>query len=116
MATTLLLDRDGWDLALDALGNWALASEPYSQTQDVASAVRVVQGEAYYNTTLGVPYFSDVLGREFPSQLFRAKARQAALTVPGVTDAAAFLNLSPDRVLSGQIQIRSDSGVQVVSL
>lgn len=116
MATTLLLDRDDWDLCLDAAGNWALASEPYSQTQDAASAVRVFQGEAYYDMSLGVPYFSDVLGKYQPTQLMRAKAQQAAMTVPGVTDALAVLVTNPDRVLTGQIQIKTDGGIQVIAL
>lgn len=116
MATTLLLDRDGWDLCLDAAGNWALATEPYAQAQDAASAVRVFQGEAYYDTTLGVPYFSDVLGRYQPTQIMRARAQQAALTVPGVTDAKAVLVTNPNRELTGQIQIQTASGEQVIAL
>lgn len=116
MATTLLLDRDNWDLCLDASGNWALASEPYSQSQDAASAVRVSQGEAYYDTTLGVPYFTDVLGRYQPTQILRARAQQAAMTVPGVTDANAILVTNPTRQMTGQIQIKTDSGDQVIAL
>lgn len=107
MATTLLLDRDDWDLCLDASGNIALASEPYSQAQDAASACRVFQGEAYYDTTLGVPYFSDVLGRYQPTQILRARMQEAALTVPGVTDATAVLVTRPNREMTGQIQIKS---------
>ena len=107
MATTLLLDRDDWDLCLDAAGNIALASEPYSQAQDAASACRVFQGEAYYDTTLGVPYFSDVLGRYQPTQILRARMQEAALTVPGVTDATAVLVTHPNREMTGQIQIKS---------
>lgn len=116
MASTLLLNRDGWDLCLDALGNWAVATEPYSQTQDAASAVRVFEGEAYYDTTLGVPYFSDVLGKRQPSQILRARAQQAALTVPGVLDATALLVTGPDRTLGGQIQIKTADGDQVITL
>ena len=116
MATTLLLDREFWDLAVDAAGNIALASEPYSQTQDAASAVRVFAGEAYYDTTLGVPYFSDVLGRYQPTQIMRARAQLAALTVPGVTDATAILTTGPNRELTGQIQITTALGDQVTSI
>lgn len=116
MATTLLLDRDNWDLCLDAAGDWALASEPYSQAQDAASAVRVFQGEAYYDTSLGVPYFSDVLGLYQPTQILRARAQQAALTVPGVTDATAVLVTRRNREMTGQIQIKTASGVQVIAL
>ena len=38
---TLLLDLTNWDLLVDASGNIAVASDPYSVAQDVASAVRV---------------------------------------------------------------------------
>lgn len=116
MAATLLLDLDGWDLCLDALGNWALAVDPYSQTQDAASAVRVFEGEAYYDTSLGVPYFSDVLGRYQPTQIMRARAQLAALTVPGVIDATAILIANPTREMTGQIQITTDSGQQVIAI
>ncbi len=116
MAATLLLDRDVWDLALDASGNIAVATEPYAQVQDAASAVRVFQGEAYYNTTLGVPYFTDVLGRRQPTQIMRARAQLAAMTVPGVIDATAILTPLPDRTLGGQIQIRTEQGEQVIAL
>lgn len=110
MAATLLLDRDAWDCALNASGNIAVATEPYSQVQDAASAVRVFEGEAYYNTTLGVPYWTDVLGRAQPSQIMRARAQQAAMTVPGVIDATAVLTTLPNRTLGGQIQIKTDTG------
>jgi hypothetical protein len=116
MAATMLLDRDDWDVAVDASGNWAVATEPYSQVQDAASAVRVFLSEAYYDTTLGVPYFTDVLGRYQPTQILRARAQLAALTVPGVTDATALLVTKGDRTLTGQIQIKTQSGTQVIAL
>lgn len=116
MATTLLLDQDDWDLCLDAAGNWALASDPYSRTQDVASAVRVFEGEAYYDTSLGVPYFNEVLGRGQPTQIMQARAQQAALTVPGVTDATAVLVTNVTREMTGQVQIKTNSGVQVIAI
>lgn len=117
MAATLLLDLDGWDLCVDASGNWAVATEPYSQAQDAASAARVFQGEAYYDTTLGIPYFSEVLGRSQPTQILRARLQQAALTVPGVTAATAILTGGgPTREMTGQLQITTESGVQTVNL
>lgn len=116
MATTLLLDRDGWDLCLDAAGNIAMASEPYSQTQDAASACRVFFQEAYYDTTLGIPYFTDVLGQYQPTQILRARFKEAALTVPGVTDATTYLDLDENRQITGQLQITTDAGTQVTTL
>jgi hypothetical protein len=86
MATTLLLDRAGWDLALNASGDIALASEPYAQEQDVASMCRVFAGEA------------------------------AALLVPGVTAATVFLTDVIDRAIGGQIQIETTTGTGIVAL
>lgn len=116
MAATLLLDLDEWDFCLDAAGNWAMASEPYAQTQDVASAVRVFAGEVYYDTTLGIPYFTEVLGLYQPTQVLRERARLAALTVPGVIDATALLAAGPDRTLTGQIQVVTAAGEQVLAI
>jgi hypothetical protein len=111
MATTLLLDRTIWDLCLDASGNIALAREPYALAQDVASAIKTFLGEVWYDTTIGVPYFEQVLG-QFPSlivvkELFVA----AALTVPGVASARCFLDGIEGRELSGQVQITDATGI-----
>jgi hypothetical protein len=103
-------------LCLDASGNIAVATEPYSQAQDSASAGRVFQGECYYDTSRGVPYFTEVLGRYQPTQLLRARLQQAALTVPGVTEATAVLTVGRDRVMTGQIQIKSSDGSGVAAL
>ena len=107
MATTLLLDRDGWDLALDASGNIALASEPYAQVQDAASACKVWAGEAWYDTTLGVPFFGQAV------QVVKARLVLAAESVPGVTQARVVLTTLTERTLGGQVQIRTDAGETV---
>lgn len=110
MATTLLLDRDNWDLCLDASGNIALASEPYSQAQDAASAGRVFEGEAWYDTTIGVPYFQQVFRGGQPVQVLKARLAAAAKSVPGITAATVVLIELNDRTLSGQLQVRTDTG------
>lgn len=116
MAATLLLSRDVWDLALDVAGNIALATEPYSQVQDAASACRLLEGEAWYQTDIGIPYFQQVLGQFQPLQVLREKLAIEAASVPGVTDATAVLEAIVDRSLSGQVQITTTSGVQTVTL
>lgn len=116
MADTLLLDRDAWDLCLDAGGNIARASDPYSQVQDVASACRLFQGEAYYNTTLGIPYFQQVLGHFQPIQVIKAFLEKEALTVPGVATATALLSGLAGRELRGQIQITTSAGAVAVAI
>jgi hypothetical protein len=111
---TLLLDRENWDLCLDAANNIAVASDPYSQVQDVASAARLFTGELWYGGDRGVPYFSDALGRFQPSQLVKARIVDGARSVPGVRSARVFLTKLSEREVGGQIQITTDAGPAVV--
>lgn len=115
MAATLLLNRDGWDLTITARGDIAVATEPYSQMQDAASAARVFEQEVFYDTTLGLPYFGHILGHFQPVQVFKAKAIEAAMTVPGVKSAKVYLTAFSKRQISGQLQIETDHGVHGVS-
>jgi hypothetical protein len=115
MSTTLLLDRDNWDLAIDAAGNIALASEPYSQVQDASSACRLFEGEAWYDTTLGVPYFAQVFRGGQPVQVLKARLALAAQSVPGVTAATVVLTELTARTLVGQLQLRLETGGTMVA-
>lgn len=111
MADTLLLDTLSWDLLLDSDGNIAVASSPYSLAQDAASAIRLFQGELWYDTTQGVPYFQDFLGKTPPLNLLKAKFVAAAKTVPGVVDAVCFITSIAGRKVSGQVQVADAAGV-----
>lgn len=108
---TLLLDRTTWDLCLDSFGNIALASEPYALAQDAASAIRLFAGELWYDTTQGIPYFAQILGRTPPIALMKSQFVAAALTVPGVVSARCFINSISDRKVTGQIQVTDAAGV-----
>ena len=107
---TLLLDQSTWDLVLDASGNIAVASDPYSIAQDCASAVRLFSGELWYDTTQGVPYFAQILGQQPPLSLIKAEFIQAALTVPEVISAQCFIISITNRQVSGQVQVTNASG------
>jgi hypothetical protein len=107
---TLLLDTVAWDPVLDVSGNIAVASDPYSMAQDAASAIRVFKGEIWYDTTQGVPYFQQILGKPPSISLMKAKFVQAALTVPGVTAATVFISSIENRQVTGQVQITTASG------
>ena len=114
---TLLLNRDGWDLAIDAFGNIAKAGESYSILQDVASACRLFLGELYYGPpSAGIPYFAEALGRAYPTALLKARLNAAALAVPGVLTAQCFLTRVVDRSISGQMQITTAAGPQIITL
>lgn len=108
---TLYLDPGSWDLAVDANRNIAMASEPYSLAQDAASAIRTFFGEVYYDTTKGVPYFTELLGKTPSLPLLKAQFVAAALTVPGVVSAQVFISGVSDRNVSGQVQVTDTNGV-----
>jgi len=112
---TLLLDRTTWELTKDGLGNIALASNPYSITQDVASAARTFRAECYYDKTLGLPYWESILGHSPPLGFLKAQYVSAARSVPEVAGARVFLaGYDVDRLLTGQIQVTTTSGITTV--
>jgi hypothetical protein len=107
---TLLLDTDTWDLVANASGNIAVADEPYALAQDAASAIRLFAGELYYDTTQGIPYFDQILGKAPPVSLMKAYFNRAALTVPGVVSAKTFIQSWTDRTVTGQVQVTDEAG------
>lgn len=115
-ANTLLLNPTTWDLVVDANRNIAVCGPPYSQAQSAANAIRLFQGEDYYNSARGIPYWQFVLGKWPPIQLMKAYFVAATLTVPDVVTAVCFLNaIGPDRIVSGQVQITNDLGQTAVA-
>ena len=111
---TLFLIPSSWDLTLDSSGNIALATNPYSLAQDVASAIQTYLGEVYFDTTLGIPYQPQILGHGVPLELYRAQCIIAALSVPEVASAQMFFTTLSDRTLQGQIQITASNGQVIV--
>ena len=110
MASTLMLDPATWDLTLDANGNIAVASEPYSLAQDAASAIRLFLGEYYWDTTVGVPWLQQILGQAPTLALLKQLLVDAALTVSDVAAAQVFISSFSNRGVSGQVQVVSMSG------
>lgn len=115
MAQTLLLDVGTWDFCLDADGNIAVASDPYSTAQDVASACRTWLGEVYYDTTLGVPY-DQIMGEEASFTFIKAQIQAAALTVQGVSNPRVFIASLKGRDLVGQVQFTDTNSGQVLTV
>lgn len=110
MYNTLLLDRTAWDLVLDSNGNIAMAKPSYAVAQDVASAIRLFLGELYYDTTKGVPYWSEVFGQMPPVSLIQQLLVNAALTVPGVVTAQVIITAFDARSVTGQVQFIDENG------
>lgn len=107
---SLLLDRATGDLCLDASGNLAVTSDPYSTIQDVACACATVYGELWYATDQGVRY-QNILGQNPPLAYIKAQYVSAALTVPGVASAVCYISSVVNREVVGQVQVTTTSGV-----
>ena len=107
---TLLLDLTLWDLVLDASGGIAVAADPYSVAQDVASACRTFIGECWYDTSIGISYFQQVLGHTPPLALVKQQLVDAALTVPGCSNPVVYLSAVSERSLTGQVQFTDSNG------
>lgn len=115
--TTLYLDPSSWDLTVDASRCIALAGFPYSVAQSVANACRLWSGEAPYNTDRGIPYATDILGKNPPRQLMASWFEREAKTVPMVQNARVALEFSAsnrqNRTLTGQIQVTLTDGTVI---
>lgn len=115
MSQTLLLDLANWDLMVDAYGNIAVASAPYALAQDAASAIKTFQGELWYDTTQGIPYWSDVFGEPINLPMLKAQMQNAALSVPGVATATVYITAFTGRQISGQVQITDAAGTMTAA-
>ena len=107
MAQTLLLDTGSWDLSIDANSNIAIADPDYSLAQDAASAIKTFLGEMFYDTTVGVPWLTQILGQAPSLSLLKQQLVDAALMVPGVASAQVFISSFRNRVVTGQVQVVS---------
>ena len=101
---SLLLDRDAWDLVLDADGNIAVCSEPYARAQDVACECRLFSGEQFYDQNRGIPYDVEILGQWPPLSLVRSRLQSAAESVDGVVSSQVIITGATGRAITGQIQ------------
>ncbi len=113
MANASLLLDSTWDLTTDSNNNVAVVLEPDSLAQDAASAIQTYLGEYYFDTTIGVPWRTQVLGVNPPPPLALLKQLliDAALGVsPDVASAQAFITSFSNRAISGQVQVVSTSG------
>jgi len=113
---TLLLAQNTWDLTIDAIGNIAVAQDPYATAQDCASNCRLFLGELWYDTTQGIPYFQQILGKIPALSLVKQLEQIACLQVNNVATATAFITSFSlaTRILGGQVQLTLKDGSTAV--
>lgn len=110
-AHTLYLNPDSWDITLDSSGRIARSTQAYAIAQNVANAVRLFTGEAFFAMDEGIPHFDIELGKTRPAlSVLRARMREAALNVEGVLDAQITLDDVQDRKLTGEILLTVADG------
>lgn len=109
MGQSLLLDTVNWDLVVDAFGNIAVASAPYSTAQDVACAIKTFLGECYFDTAVGMPW-QQILGQRPSLAILKAVLVATAEAVTGVASATVFISSVANRNISGQVQVTTTSG------
>lgn len=90
---TLKLDQSTWDLTIDSRGYMAVAGEGEAIAQDVASACALFLGECYYNTALGIPYDTQVLGRKFSQPYLNQQLKNQAKTIKPVERAVVSMQV-----------------------
>lgn len=110
--TTWLLDWETGDSCLDANGNIAVASAPYAIAQDVATQCSTFSGECWYDSTLGVPWWQQILGKRPPASLIASLFEAQALLVPDVETATVTIGgLNAKRGAIGQMLITDTDGI-----
>lgn len=114
---TLYLDPQSWDLRVDDKGNLAVVDGPYAIAQNVANAIRLFLGEAWFNRDKGIAHYDIELGHKPPYELLRTKILTAARGVQGVKDArVTYLTFNDAKVLTGSITLMLlDGGTQDVA-
>ena len=101
---TLYLKPDDWDITLDSSGRISTSAAAYAIAQNVANAVRLFTGEAFFAQDEGIPHFEIELGYTRPAlSVLRARIREAALNVEGVLDAVVNFDGVQNRKLTGEI-------------
>ncbi|MCU5775134.1 hypothetical protein N5923_23250 [Erwiniaceae bacterium BAC15a-03b] len=113
LTKSLLLNTDAWDIGLDDTGNLAITSNPFAVAQDVACACSTFLGEAWYDTTLGIPYYERILGHWPGTQLINTKMQSEAKKLLYVQDAFCTVTVGKQsRAASGVMTITDTNSIQ----
>ena len=116
MALSIPLNTSSWDVYLDQNGDMFLGDEDSSIAQDVASAVRTFEGECWYNTELGMPYFQSIFGRSPPNSLVVSNITTQAFTIDGVNSVNVSGIGLQGRNLKGVITLNAPSSPITVNI
>lgn len=88
------------DLALTADGNLDIVRDAEAIGQHARQRVMTFQGEWFIDTTCGVPWLDQIMGRQFDPALSESVIKKELIETDGVTAIEAF-SLSFNRTLRG---------------
>lgn len=86
----LAIDQKTNDLFLDADGNLATVTDAEAVGQHTRQRLQTYQGEWFLDTTAGVPWLSDILGRQYDPALAEAVIKAEIFKTLGVTGITSF--------------------------
>lgn len=94
------------------LNNFRFAEEYVYIQQKLNIRLRLVQGEWFLDSTKGLPYFTDMLGKEnIDGANIEALFKREILNTIGVDEITSFdMNLSSARQLTVQFSVNTDLG------
>jgi hypothetical protein len=99
------------DSYLDTSGNIATLSGAAAVAQDVATQCSTFLGECWYDSTQGIPYWQQILGKRPPASLIASLFENQALKVPDVATATMVVTgITAQRGLVGQLTITDTDG------
>lgn len=101
----IALDQDANDIFLNPDGNLAMAYDAEAVGQHARQRVQTFAGEWYLDTTAGLPWVQQILGKRYDAALAEAVVKSEVLNTDGVTEITSF-SVSFDRASRG-VFIRS---------
>lgn len=89
MLTTSLKLNENWDIHLNGENNLSTTQDANAVAQDVASACKTHLGEVWFDTSLGIPWFTQILGKPVSAVFIQAQLEKQAKRLPYVSNARA---------------------------
>lgn len=90
MRIGIAIDPDTNDLFLGTDGNLAVVTDAAAVGQHVRQRLMTFEGEWFLDTTAGVPWLSDILGKRYDPELAESVVKAEILATDGVASIEAF--------------------------
>lgn len=108
---------DNYDIVLDRSGQIAVVEGKAAYALMIEDAVRTIQGEYPFDTDLGVPYFSTVLGRSNGVEEWIAALQSRVLDFDFVSSIVSFdySYIASEKTIRYNMTVLTDLGTVEIS-